>query len=158
MACASTQVTPAQQTALAKAVSTPELHFETEWILPLGNDAAQVLNSLQPAGNITNGNRIYSTDGFLIIRNDSIIADLPYFGRRQVSGGSPGNTGIKVAERLSDWELQERKKDTEETLSIRTSDGSESYSIFLTLYARGKAYMSINSSQRQSLSYQGSWK
>lgn len=158
MACASNAVTPQQQRALAQAISTPQLHFETEWVTPLGNDATQLLNTLQPAGNVVNGNRIYATNGFLIIRNDSIIANLPYFGRRQVSGGNPGNTGIKIEDKLSDWTVLENKKDEKETIRIRAEENSESYTLFLTMYASGTANISLNSSQRQSLSYQGTWK
>lgn len=161
VSCASKVViTPAEKDILETAIHTPKFTIDLEWAYALNADAGQLLNSLNPAGTVANGNRFYIQDGAYSfeIFQDSVKANLPYFGTRQISGGLPGNTGINIKDSYSNWELKEVKKDSERTIDLRASEGGESYDITLTLSAKGNATVIINSMQRESIRYTGTWK
>ncbi len=151
-------VSDAQIEALARAVDSTNYTITAEWAIPLDNDATQVLNALQPAGNIVNGNRVYLDGGSQIhIVQDSIAMDLPYFGTRQISGGISGNTGIRVHGSFTSETKTDSKHPNDRSITIKTKEGSEFYNINLRLFATGKATLVVNSNQRQSIRYMGSW-
>jgi hypothetical protein len=106
-----------------------------------------------------NGNRIYIADAvnYIAVKNDSVFVMLPYFGTRQISGGLPGNVNIQVAQALDDWEARPEKKDNQRSLHIATKHKGESYDISIRLFAKGKATVVLNTSQRQSIKYEGRW-
>lgn len=160
ISCASNVViTPAEKDILETAIHTPKFTIDLEWAYALNADAGQLLNSLNPAGTVANGNRFYIQDGaysFTVVK-DSVSVNLPYFGTRQISGGLPGNTGINIEDSYSNWELKEVKKDSERTIDLRASEGGESYDITLILSVKGNATVIINSMIRESIRYTGTW-
>ena len=157
--CASkTVASDTQIQALATAVDSANYTITAEWAIPLDNDATQVLNALQPAGNIVNGNRVYLDGGSQIhIIQDSIAMDLPYFGTRQISGGIAGNMGIRVYGAFTSETKTDNKHPNERSIAIKTQEGSESYNINVRLFATGKATLVVNSNQRESIRYTGTW-
>lgn len=152
------EITETERLDLERAVRTPAFKIQMQWAFPLSNTASQYLNNLQP-GVRANGNRIYIDDGnnYIQLKNDSVFVELPYFGTRQISGGLPGNVGIRVAEALKDWELRPIKKTNERSLQISTKHKGESYDLSIHLFSKGKATVVVNSSQRQSIKYEGRW-
>ena len=160
VSCGSTrEVTEVQLASLEKAVTTPQFHIQAEWALPLDNDATQVLNLLQPAGNIVNANRVFIDNGshYIKVFTDSIAIHLPYYGTRQISGGLPGNTNIEVAQKLSQWTEESSKKSHIRNLQFEAKQKGEAYDIRIRLHAKGSATVVVNSSQRQSIRYTGKW-
>lgn len=159
MACGSVkEITETERANIEKAVTTPAFKVRMQWAYPLNSGSAQLLNSLQP-GVRANGNRIYIDDGsnYMEVKNDSVFIALPYFGTRQISGGLPGNVNVEVAQALEDWKANPEKKETERTLHIATDHKGESYDISVRLFAKGKATVVVNTSQRQSIKYEGRW-
>lgn len=160
MACGSVrEVTETERAVLEKAVTTPAFNIRMQWAYPLNSGSAQLLNSLQP-GVRANGNRIYIDDGanYMQVKNDSVFVALPYFGTRQISGGLPGNVGVHVAQALDDWEAMPAKNTAERSLHIATKHKGEAYDLSIRLFAKGKATVVLNTSQRQSIKYEGRWK
>jgi len=160
ISCSSSRTyTEVQISTLASAVSTPSFYINAQWALPLDNDAAQVLNALQPAGNVVNGNRVHIDNGtnFIKVRQDSLFVNLPYFGTRQISGGAPGNTNIEVAMALEIWRTEPSKKAYQRNLRFEARHKGEAYDIAIRLNAGGTATVIVNSSQRQSIRYTGNW-
>lgn len=151
-------MTEAERIGLEKAVSTPAFKIEMQWAYPLSNTAAQLLNNLQP-GIRAAGNSININDGrnYVQLKNDSVFVDLPYFGTRQISGGYSDNVGVRVAEALKDWELRPEKKANERSIHISTKHKGEYYDLSIHLFSKGKATVVVNSSQRQSIRYEGRW-
>lgn len=158
--CGSTKtITAEEQKALETAVSSQDFTINLQWAYPLDGTSAQVLNSLQPAGNIVNGNRVLiSTSSPQIqVRKDSLIANLPYFGVRQISGGLPGNQGVEIDQEIREWEVIPTKKSSEQNVRVEAKQKGEAYDIAIRLYAKGNAVVVLNSSQRQSIRYTGTW-
>lgn len=160
VSCASkVAITPAEKDTLETAVSTPKFTIDLEWAYSLNADAGQLLNSLNPAGTVANGNRFYIQDGAysFTVAQDSVSVNLPYYGTRQISGGFSGNTGITIEDSYKKWKLKEVKNDRERTIYLVAMEDSERYDVTLTLYAKGNATVIINSSQRESIRYTGTW-
>lgn len=159
LSCAGKQITPEQMVALDQAVTSPQIYFSPEWVIPLDNESVAVLRDLQPASGVVAGNRVFVNDGsYIRVGADSIVMNLPYFGRRQVSGSLNGDIGVKVSQKLDDWQEIKSKKIGERILKIRTQHLSETYTVFLTLFSTGRAHLNLNSTHRQSLSYEGIWR
>lgn len=159
-ACGSSSpITETQIRDLETAVTTPHFTFNAEWANPLDATSGQLLNSLNPAGGIVNGNRVLLDNGSYAIqvKNDSLIMNLPYFGTRQISGGLPGNTGIKVEQPLEEFMVSKIKKDSRRDITMTGTHNSEAYDVSVTFYAGGHATVVVNSSQRQSIRYTGTW-
>lgn len=158
--CGSTSaLTEAQKETLETAVSTPAFNIAAQWAYPQDATSAQVLNKLNPAGGIVNGNRVLLDSGSysIQVQNDSLVMNLPYFGTRQISGGLPGNTGITVAQPLRNFKLLTAKKEGRHDLHMTASERGETYDMAVTLFAGGNARVVISSSQRQSIRYTGTW-
>lgn len=155
-----TSITSAQRAALERAASLPQIVFTAQWAVPLDQTSVQVLNALQPAGGVVNGNRVQIESGghYLKLTETTIDVNLPYYGTRQISGGLPGNTGIVVEKGSYTKKDGTGNKDGQHNIQVQTSSKGESYTIALRLFAQGKAIMVVNSSQRQSIRYTGTWK
>ena len=152
------EITETERLDLERAVTIPAFKIQMQWAFPLSNTAAQLLNTMQP-GVRAAGNSININDGsnYVQLKNDSVFVELPYFGTRQISGGLPGNVGIRVADALKDWELRPEKKANERSLQISTKHKGEYYDLSIHLFSKGKATVVVNSSQRQSIRYEGRW-
>lgn len=159
-ACGSkTVVTDAEKAQLETAVSTPNFDIELQWAYSLSADAGRILNSLNPAGTIANGNRFYIQDGNyrFTIKNDSLNANLPYFGTRQISGGLPGNTGILIDDTYEKWKRLDTKDPDRLGIDLRASQKGEVYDMTVLLSAKGNATITVSSSQREFIRYTGTW-
>jgi len=161
-ACGSSrEYTAAELAHLEKAVSTPQFTFTAQWANPLDADATQILNALRPAGGgAVAGNRIRLDSGVytLKLEGEELEVDLPYFGTRQISSGKyPTDSGIQAKGPYKDFRIKSSKKSHQRNLSLQVSDATESYNISLQLFAGGTASITVNSSHRQSISYNGTW-
>lgn len=160
IACSSSKpATNGQITALEAAVSTPQFVITPQWAEPLDQTSAQVLNALQPAGGIVNGNRIQIESGahFIKLNPETIDIYLPYFGTRQISGGLPGNTGIVAEDAHYTLRSSNNDKEGQRNITVQTASNGESYTISIRLFAQGKATVVVNTTQRQSIRYVGTW-
>jgi len=161
LACNSTkEYTAAELTHLETAVNAPQFTFTAQWANPLDQDATQVLNALRPAGGIVAGNRVRIDSGVyqLKVAEDQVEIDLPYFGTRQISSGNyPTDSGIQAKGPYKDFKIRNSKKPNLRNLSLQISDTTESYNISIQLFAGGTASITVNSSHRQSISYNGTW-
>jgi len=89
----------------------------------------------------------------LTIAGDSVVADLPYYGRVYSSSyGSDG--GIKFTSTNHDYSVTERKKGGWE-ISINTKNLQENFKIFLTVFSNGRASLNVVGTNRQSIQYSG---
>lgn len=120
---------------------------------------ASVGNSglLPPGSNIA---RIDLTgDGnYLKVKGDSVFAYLPYFGERQM-GGTYGNkgAGIKIDGKASNFRLVKGKKDNFQ-IKFNADDeesSAETYTISLKIFPSRTSTISINSTHRNTIRYNG---
>ncbi|MDB5277136.1 MAG: hypothetical protein JWR61_2091 [Ferruginibacter sp.] len=98
--------------------------------------------------------RILTTDYTVTILKDSIISDLPYFGRAYAAPIGNTDGGIKFTSVDFDYSINRRKKGGWD-VNIKPKDGQDVQNMSLTIYDNGKAYLNVNSNNRQAISFNG---
>ncbi|NDV14941.1 DUF4251 domain-containing protein [Muricauda sp. TY007] len=160
IACASSknQATPEEIAALDRMISDQQFKIEANWAQPM---ASQGLNSIANAGLLPFGSTasridISGTGGYLRMVGDSVKADLPFFGERQMGGYyHPDKAGIKFEGIPKDLSFSSNKKDTGKTMRFTISQESENFQVIAQLYPSGQARLAVSSSHRTNIWYQG---
>ncbi|NDP28555.1 MAG: DUF4251 domain-containing protein [Flavobacterium sp.] len=106
--------------------------------------------------------RVLSLDGKIIYLTSNYIAefhphfikcDLPFFGRAYSGVGYGGDGGIKFEGKPTVYSVEKKKKNFLIKADVRGQH--DSYSIMLSIYFDGSAYLTINSNNRSYISYDG---
>lgn len=89
----------------------------------------------------------------LKIKGDTLQCDLPYLGQvYQASYG--GDAGLKFDSYQSEYNAVVRKKGGWD-IKIKTKDLPGQRTFYLTIFSNGNASLSVNSTDRQAISYSG---
>lgn len=108
------------------------------------------VNTANPNG----GKLIQLTPGYSIkIAGDSLICNLPYYGRAYSVSSTTGN-GYNFNSTFFDYVLTERKKGGWD-IRIKTKDQQENPEFFITIFDSGSTTIRANSMNRGSISYSG---
>ncbi|MBW8198311.1 DUF4251 domain-containing protein [Flagellimonas abyssi] len=160
VACASSkdQASPEAIAALDKMIADQQFEIAANWAQPM---ASQGLNSIANAGLLPFGSTasridISGSGGYLRMVGDSVKADLPFFGERRMGGYYNQNkTGIMFEGIPKDLSFSPNKKDSGKTMRFNITEDSESYQVIAQLYPNGNARLTVSSSQRTNIWYQG---
>lgn len=101
-------------------------------------------------GNLRQLNSDYYT---LRITKDNVTSDLPYFGRAYSAPIDPTQGGMQFTSKQFDYNVAAKKRKWE--ITIKTKDINDATQMFLTVYDNGTAYLQVNSTNRQPISYNG---
>lgn len=139
--------------AMQSVIDKKEFDFNATSAYPMNNDAVNILNSLPGAA----AGRLLRLDpgyGFNL-RKNLFSVYLPYFGRAYSSNpGYASNGGIKFESK--DFTLKQSVTKKGNTLFIITpNDQNANYVFNLEMYKNGSAFLSINSNDRQPISFDG---
>ena len=107
--------------------------------------------SVSPTGS---GIRQLSSGYYLTVLRDSIISNLPYFGRSYQATMGAQDGGIKFTSLKFNYTVKNRKKGGWD-IKIQTEDVKGSPQIFFNISSSGTASLRISSNDRQSISYNG---
>lgn len=101
------------------------------------------------------GRRInVSGDGYTLkIENNTTSADLPYFGQAQ--NVSYGGGGIEFNNMGAEINIENNDKKNKIVVKFNAQEKSESFDIFLTIFSNKNATLSISSSGRNAISFDG---
>lgn len=129
-----------------------EFTFVAERAVPTNMDVINVMNSLPNSSSA----RILNLDyGYtLVIKKEEIVATLPYYGRMF----TPSFDMNKNSYRFTSKDFTINKTAGKKGSSIYTislSDQPNIRKMILEVYGNGKSYLSINSNDRQPISYDG---
>ena len=115
-------------------------------------DVINVMNSL-PGGS---SSRMMDLDyGYSIeIRKDKLEVTLPYFGRMYTSNMDPDKNSYRFTSKDFTINKKEGKKGSS-VFTIVTKDQQNVITINMEVFQNGKAYVWIDSNDRQSFSYDG---
>ncbi|SFC28957.1 protein of unknown function [Flagellimonas taeanensis] len=161
MACASgprSQATPAELAAFEKMISDKSFQVDASWAQPM---ASQGLNSIANAGLLPRGSSasridIAGSGGYLRIVGDSVMADLPYFGERQMGGAyNPQKGGIQFNGIPKEFTIEPNKKGDGKTLRFNISQNQEGYRVIAQIYPSNYTTITIASTHRTTIWYQG---
>lgn len=145
LSCGSTQrgAVPKDYDQLESLLDSRQFEIQHDWAIPMRG------------GNIN----LTGNSNYIRFQGDSVRIFLPYFGVRQFGGGYGSDGGVQY-EGLAN-ELQINKEEKRITMEFTGQKSSEDYTFFLTLYPNGSVNTTVNSSQRDNISYRGTmreWK
>lgn len=135
-----------------QVLATDEFTFMAQRAVPSGSDVNNIILSM-PARTST---RILElSHGYtLSLRNGLLTADLPYFGRIYQPVIGRDEQGLKFTSK--DYSIQKQEgKNGKITYVIKPNDLSRINLIYVDVFRNGRSYISINSTDRQPISYDG---
>lgn len=92
---------------------------------------------------------------FLKVSGDTLICDLPYYGRATMPTMNPGERPLDFTSTNFEYSLKEGKKGSWE-ISIAPKDQKSVRSMSLTIFENGNASLYVTSNNLDPISYQGS--
>ncbi|MGC4036547.1 MAG: DUF4251 domain-containing protein [Chitinophagaceae bacterium] len=90
----------------------------------------------------------------LIVKGDTLKADLPYFGRAYTAPIDPSNGGINFTSTDFDYNLKPKKKGGW-SVSFKPKENNDVRQLILDISADGYANLQILSANRESISFRG---
>jgi Domain of unknown function (DUF4251) len=90
----------------------------------------------------------------LLVRPDTVISFLPYFGRSFSAPISPSDAGIKFTSMNYEYSVKNKKKNRWE-ITIKPNDVSAIRDLNLTVFDNGGASLRVNSNDREAISFDG---
>lgn len=118
-------------------VNSKNYVFVAQTVLPIG-------------GRIINLSSPYD----LKVLGDTVVSDLPYFGRAFVAPINPSEGGFHFKSTDYSYNVKERKKGGWD-ITILPKDTKDVRQMFLTITEGGYASLQVTSNNRQSISYNG---
>jgi len=101
------------------------------------------------------GRTVHLSPGYTIkVSGDSVVSDLPYYGRAHSAPMNSSDAGIKFTSSDFTYDVKDRKKNGWD-VTIKAKDGTRSHQIYLTISSNGSASVRVVSSDRDSISYNG---
>lgn len=152
--------TDAEINTLKETVLQKNIEVTFNWARPLAlNNGVTGLQNLLPPGSTVNNINLIGNPNFFRIKNDSIHMDLPYYGQQQMRGGYNSETGVKYKGPVKSAKKTFDEKKGIYILKYGLDAKNEFYNVTLTLFANTKkSTLTVNSSNRTSISYDGNWK
>ena len=101
------------------------------------------------------GRTIFLSPGYsVIVRPDSVVSYLPYYGRSYQASMDPSDAGIKFTSTDFQFTEKTRKKGGWD-ITIKPKDVQYSPQLYLTISPNGQASLRVISSDKQSISFNG---
>jgi len=150
-----TSTTYLDQATLSSAIEKRELNYNATKAFPMdNNNINNILNSFPGSGGT---GRLMNLDpgyGFNL-KNDLFSVHFPYFGRAfNVSPADATNGGIRFESK--DFSIKQSLTKKGNTLLVITpKDQKASYVFNLEIFKNGSGFLSVNSNDRQPISYDG---
>jgi hypothetical protein len=94
-----------------------------------------------------------TTEYSVKVSKDTIVSDLPYFGRAFTAPIDPTRGGIQFNSTQFDYKLETIKKGWQVT--IKPKDVSDVQQFFLTIFNNGSATLQVTSNNRTPISFNG---
>lgn len=143
--------------ALDEMIAAENFVFEVEWARP---KATQALNNVMSSGLLPPGNsvaqiNVMGNGNFFKMEGDSVSADLPYFGERQMGGGYDADNGIKFNGVPKDLKIEKDQTNLRYDITFNISEKTETYRCLLQLSPSQTGTLLINSSHRFNIRYEG---
>lgn len=160
--CASTQkeITENQKIKLEKIVNEKSFSIASNMVYPRVTSAMMSLQNagLFPVNSTASMIDISSNDNYLIFKNDSVKAYLPYFGERQMGAAyGSNNSQIEFDGVPRDYTLTKTKKGNYR-MKFKIKDkntNTESYNVNVLIYPNLSTRINILSTHRFSIEYSG---
>ena len=140
ISCGSTQKTTdeSQTSQVRQWAQDKQFTIESQYANPLrGNQISLIGNS-----------------NFLTVKKDSVSAYLPFFGQRQ-SGNVLDGGAIEFEGIPKEYQMMYNQKKQSSVIKFNISEKGENYNVTVTLYDNKNSTITVNSSQRDFMRYDG---
>ena len=117
-------------------------------------DSQQYIFHAQTVSPMNGRQRFLTTDYTIKVSKDTIITDLPYFGRAYSAPINPSDGGIQFTSTSFEYKVTPRKKGGWD-ITIQPKDARDVQQMILTIFDNGKADLRVNSNNRQPISFNG---
>lgn len=147
-------VAQTDQATTAKIVEAKTYTFVARSVTPLNTqDISSVMSKMPGAmqGGVINLTETYYE---VKVTPDSVVAFLPYYGRSFSAPINQDDAGVKFTSKKFNYKSTKGKKRGWDTL-IETKDAKESYRLAFNISDNGYVTLSLNSNNKQSVTYQG---
>ncbi|EIJ39964.1 DUF4251 domain-containing protein [Galbibacter orientalis] len=161
IACGGAQdsaTTAKEFTEVETLIKDKKFKVENQWAMPqVSSSMVQLGNSgiLGPGNNMQRISLIGNTN-YLEIKGDSAKAFLPYYGERQMGGGyNSDGEGIQFEQEITDMQVDFIENKQRYKIQFTANNGAESFNVTLLVFPNKKTSLSVNSSQRDFITYDG---
>lgn len=130
-----------------------EFTFMAQRANPVNFDVIRIANSIPnyPANRMFDLDQGYS----LTIKQDEVVSTLPYFGRRFSATMNMDENGYRFTSKEFEVMEQKTSKSASRLFVIIPKDVRQVQRLFIEIFSNGNATLSMDSSDRQAISYMG---
>lgn len=157
MSCKST-ATAVEISYMKKAVSDENLIITATAALPVELMNVRGIENLLPFGSSTAYINLSNLDNHIKIVKDSLQLYMPYYGEHHISKGYGTSGGFEFKGTPEKKSIHFQAKDSSYLLEYWLDTEEENLRIAIRLFSNKKSRFTINSSNRTTISYQGTWK
>ena len=138
-------------------LESKSFQFEANWANPLGNDAVRIGQSLPGGAAVFQGNRVSLTgnSNYVKITGDKANIALPFFGRVFFPSRINNNGGFNYNGNLDNYSVSVNEKKKTVTIKFKAKSDNDQLIFILRVNAGGGAILNVNSTNRQTIAYDG---
>lgn len=149
-----------QMEALAGLVFEQSFEIAANWAEPLATGSLTTIanSGLLPPGSTINRIDLFGNSSYIRVTKDSVKAQLPYYGERQIGSGSfygARQTGIQFEGVPKDFEIVPNKRKSGYTMRFTISTDIETFQVAALLFPDKSSTININSTHRTPIGYRG---
>ena len=137
---------------LSSMIEKEQFTFMAERVNITNMDVMNTINSIPGASAARMQDLDYGYD--IVFENKELNVHLPYFGRAYNAPRDASDRGYNFTSKDYSVEKKEGKKG-KITLTVKPNDVKNISAIYIEIEKNGKAYVSINSNDRQPISFSG---
>lgn len=149
----------AQKKALAEMMEDKSYEITTKWAFPTNGIVTIAHTGLLPVGSNPNSINLMGTDNYIKKDGDSLSIDLPFFGVRQMGGGTYGSdNGIVFSGIPTKYKMTYEEKKQRYKVFFTMRNKQESFNVTMYLFSNHTSEINVVSSHRSPIRYRGSIK
>ena len=158
--CSSSKVkaSPEQIMKLTELVNAKNFEINSDMAYP---QVSSAMNSIQNSGLIPPGSNVNQINlignvNFIRIKGDSIYAELPYFGERQMNAGYNGSdASISIENTMQNYTVNTNSKDDSFTINFNAKTDREVLRFNITIFPNLRTDVVLNGPTRFPIRYTG---
>jgi len=142
------------KTTTTKIVESKNYTFVARSVTPLNTQDINMVMSKMPGAMLGGTINLSETYYEVKVTPDSVVAFLPYYGRSFTAPINQTEGGVKFTSKKFEYKSSKGKKRGWNTV-VETKDVPENYRLAFSISDEGYVTLSLNSNNKQSVSYQG---
>ena len=142
---------------LEKVLEDRRIEFIATEALPNTFTGSSGLDKLLPIGSNQSYINLVNISNYVKISADSISVDLRYYGELQISTNYGSDDGLEFNGNILRYSNKYKKSNNSYTVKFSVNSKNEGFRFIITLFANNTYIMNVNSSNRTSIVYKGTW-